>query len=269
MKHNKKRNTAFIYEVLIKELAKSTVEKKEDRASAIVGILKEHFSRGTPLYTEMQMYSALLETKNVQRKVAERLLQEVKVARQNLNEENIFDAQSQIIAAINKNLGQHVWSNFVPNFKTLASINSIFNKKSPVKQKVLFEEALVDRMSEKIITESGNLKSIDNLAYRSFIAKFNNKYGELLQEQKDLLNRYITSFEDDGFELRLYLNEELSRLMGSLTEVAESELEPLISQKVENVVEYLNGFRKREFTEEDINKVLKTQQLVQELSAHD
>tara|TARA_R100001082_G_scaffold110403_2_gene90267 strand:+ start:408 stop:1217 length:810 start_codon:yes stop_codon:yes gene_type:complete len=269
MKHNKKRNTAFIYEALVKELTKATVEKNQNRSTAIMDILKEHFSRGTLLHAEMQLYSALLETRNVQRNVAERMLQEIKSARAGLSEENIFDAQSQVIAAINKNLGQHVWANFVPNFKTLASISSIFNKKAPVKQKVLFEEAIVDRMSQKVITESDNLKSIDNLTYRSFINKFNNKYGDLLQEQKDLLNRYITSFADDGFELRLYLNEELTRLMALLKEAGETELEPLISQKVENVVEYLEGFRKREFTETDLNKVLKTQELVQELAAHD
>ena len=269
MKHNKKRNTAFIYEALVKELTKATIEKNQSRSTAIVDILKEHFSKGTVLYSEMQLYSALLETKNVKRNVAERMLQEIKSSRSGLNEENIFDAQSRVIAAINKSLGQHVWSNFVPNFKTLASISSIFNKKSPVKQKVLFEEAIVERMSRKVITELDNLKSIDNLAYRSFITKFNNKYGDLLHEQKDLLNRYITSFADNGFELRLYLNEELSRLMDLLKEAAAKELEPLISQKVENVVEYLEGFRKREFTETDINKVLKTQELVQEITAHD
>jgi len=269
MKHNKKRNTAFIYEALVKELTRSTVEKKQSRSTAIVGILKEHFTKGTILSAEMNLYSALLETRNVQRNVAERMLQEIKAARQDLNEENLFDAQSRVIAAINKNLGQQVWANFVPNFKTLASISSVFNKKAPVKQKVLFEEALVNRMSEKTLTESGKLKSIDNLAYRSFISKFNDKYGGLLQEQKDLLNRYITSFADDGFELRLYLNEELSRLMGLLSEAAEAELEPLISQKVQGVTEYLEGFRKRELTDEDISKVLKTQELVQELLAHD
>jgi len=57
--------------------------------------------------------------------------------------------------------------------------------------------------------------------------------------------------------------------MGLLNEAAEAELEPLISQKVQGVVEYLEGFRKREFTDEDVSKVLKTQELVQELSAHD
>ena len=69
--------------------------------------------------------------------------------------------------------------------------------------------------------------------------------------------------------MRLYFNEELSRLKNALKETVQTQLEPLIAHKVGEVVEYLEGFRKREFTEADLNKVLKTQELVQELSAND
>jgi len=103
----------------------------------------------------------------------------------------------------------------------------------------------------------------------SFIKKFNNKYDSLLQEQKDLLTRYVTSFADDGFELRIYLNEELKRLKQSLDNSSESSNPPMVEQKIEEVVNYLEGFRKREFTEKDLNKILKTQELVCELTAND
>jgi hypothetical protein len=175
-----------------------------------------------------------------------------------------------MIAAINKQLGQDVWSNFVPNFKSLASVNAIFNTKTPVKSKVLFEQAIVDSMSaEQSLTESGKMESLDNLTYNSFIKKFNEKYTTLLKEQKDLLNQYITSFADDGFELRIYLNEELERLKSLISDASQNTVEPLISQKLNEVSEYLEEFRKREFTDNDLNKVLKTQELVQELTQND
>ena len=195
---------------------------------------------------------------------------ETKKVYESLEEHAIFDAQSRIIAAINKGLGQEVWSNFVPNFKSLASVNSVFNNKTTVKKRVLFEQALVDEMSTKpTILEDKEMQPLDALAYRSFIKKFNEKYGVLLQEQQDLLNRYITSFADDGFELRLYLNTELSRLKTTLTEAADNKTGPLITQKINGVVEYLDGFRKREFSDTDLNKVLKAQELAVELAPHD
>tara|TARA_R100001224_G_scaffold110161_1_gene88461 strand:+ start:50 stop:577 length:528 start_codon:yes stop_codon:yes gene_type:complete len=175
-----------------------------------------------------------------------------------------------MIAAMNKQLGKDVWSNFVPNFKSLASINAIFNTKTPVKSKVLFEQSIVDAMSaEQTLAESNKMESLDNLTYNSFIKKFNEKYTNLLKEQKDLLNQYITSFADDGFELRIYLNEELERLKSLISDASQNTVEPLISQKLNEVSEYLEEFRKREFADKDLNKILKTQELVQELTQND
>jgi hypothetical protein len=270
MKHNKKRNTAFIYETLSKELTKSIINKEEQKKRLIVSIIKEHFGKNSILGKELSLYKALLETENIQEVVAERLLQEAKGAHSRLDKDKIFEAQSQVIAAINKSVGQHTWSNFITNFKSLASINAIFSNKTSVKKKILFEQAVVNKMSAR--KEPGTideLKTIDNLTYRTFIKNFNDKYGDLLQEQKDLLNRYITSFADDGFELRLYLNEELARLKDYLKTSSTTILEPTLSKKINEVTEYLEGFRKREFTDIDLNKVLKTQELVQELSSND
>jgi len=270
MKHNKKRNTGFIYETLTRELTQTIVRQDVQRKRKIVFILKEFFSKGGPLACELQLYRTLLETSSLQENVAERLLQETKWAHEKLDKERIFDMQSAAIAAINKGLGQKVWANFVPNFKSLASVNAIFNSKTSVKKKVLFEHALVDRMSKQTSPHAQTkMKSLDSLAYNSFITKFNNKYSNLLGEQKDLLNRVITSFADDGFELQIYLNEELSRLKNLVNTVMETIDEPLVAQKLEGVREYLEEFRRREFTDTDLNKILKTQELMKELTVHD
>ena len=268
MKHNKKRNTAFIYETLSRELTKAIVEKETEQKALVISIVKEHFTPDSPLTAELNLYKVLLESQNVPENLAERMLQETKFAYSKLDNKAVFDAQSRIIATINKNLGQHVWSNFVPNFKSLASVNAIFNTKMPVKTKVLFEQQIIEKMTA---TDELNedLKTIDNITYHSFIKKFNSKYTDLLQEQKDLLNRYITSFADEGFELRVYLNEELTRLKSLVEDAKKTTEEVLIVQKLDNVNEYLEEFRKRDFTDRDLNKILKTQELVKELSAHD
>ena len=74
---------------------------------------------------------------------------------------------------------------------------------------------------------------------------------------------------DDGFELRLYLNEELSRLKGLLSKAAEADLKPLVSQKTSEVVTYLDQFKKRDFFDTDLKKLLKTQELVREFDSND
>jgi len=270
MKHNKKRNTAFIYETLSRELTKAIVDKDVKRKSMVVSLVKEHFSATSVLTEELNLYKILLESEDVKPNIAERLLQETKFAHAQIDNNAVFSAQSRIIAAINKNLGQATWSNFVPNFKSLASVSAIFNTKMSIKKKVLFEQTIIEKMtSPKDSAPPDAMKTIDNITYHSFIKKFNSKYTDLLQEQKDLLNRYITSFADEGFELRVYLNEELSRLKALVAEATQTAEEALISQKLEGISNYLEEFRKREFTDTDLNKVLKTQELVKELSAND
>ena len=142
-------------------------------------------------------------------------------------------------------------------------------KKTAIKKRVLFEQAIVDNMSRRPEATPEALQPLDNLTYHSFIKKFNTKYSSLLQEQQDLLTHYVTSFADNGLEMRLYLNEEIGRLKEALTDAAAETTEPLLVQKVEEVQHYLEGFRKREFAEKDLSKVLKVQSLVQELVAHD
>jgi hypothetical protein len=270
MKHNKKRNTAFIYETLSRELTKTILNKDDAKKSQIVSIFKEYFSGNNILAQELQIYKSILDTNNIKKNLAERILQESKIAHASLNEKKIFDAQSQLIAQINKGLGQHVWSNFIPNFKFLASIDAIFNKKASPKGRVLFEQSAIDTMSEKTEASSRSpLKPVDTLTYRTFINKFNGKYETLLQEQKDLLNNYIASFADEGFEMRLYLNRELGRLKSTLVESLEDTQEEYMKQNIVGITEYLDGFRKREFSDTDLIKVLKTQELAQELSADD
>ena len=271
MKHNKKRNTAFAYEVLTRELTKAIVDQNALRKDKIIKILKEHFSSQTILGQELRLYHAILETKNIDLKIAERLLVETKTAHSRLDEKALFTAQSKLIAAMNKGVSKEVWGTFVPNFKSLASINSVFNPSTPVKKKVLFEQSLIDSMSSKHSPDkpSGDLRALDNLAYNSFIKKFNNKYDGLHTEQKEFLNHYITSFADDGFELRLYLNEELTRLRALLHRATETNHSETILRKTEETVRYLEGFRKRDFTEGDLNKILLTQELTQELLSND
>tara|TARA_Y100001970_G_scaffold290917_1_gene426245 strand:- start:951 stop:1760 length:810 start_codon:yes stop_codon:yes gene_type:complete len=269
MKHNKKRNIAFVYETLTRTLTKAIVDNDAERKALILKILQEHLGPNTVLGEELRLYRTLLETRNIQEKVASRLMTETKEAHKKLDESALFDAQSRLIAVINKQLGTEVWATFVPNFKSLASVKGIFSSKTALKKRVLFEQALVDRMAEKIDSPQETLQPIDNLTYHSFIKKFNQKYDNLLHEQKTLLTHYITSFADQGFEMKLYLNEELGRLKSVLTENLETQEEGLIKEKIEGVVEYLDSFRKREFEEKDLGKVLKVQDLSKELLGHD
>ena len=219
LKHNKKRNTAFVYEALVRELTKSAVKNDKSKMNKIKTIIKEHFSKDSTLKEELGIYKSLYETSGLDKDVAEKVMVEAKIAYSKLDKSKIFREQSNLIKVINRSLGTSVYTNFVPNYKSLASIYSIFSDSSDLKQKVLLEQKLLENLSKE--QEQPEEKSpIDNLIYKSFVKRFNEKYKNQLNEsQKNLLTRYVTSFVDGGLELKVAMNEEIGELKKKLSTV--------------------------------------------------
>ena len=58
LKHNKKRNTAFVYEALVRELTQSVVKNNKNKQNKIVSIIKEHFGSKTVLKEELKTHKA-------------------------------------------------------------------------------------------------------------------------------------------------------------------------------------------------------------------
>ena len=78
LKHNKKRNTAFLYECLVRELTKSMLEKKNDRRNSIILILKEYFSQETALCEELKVYRQF-ESDSIEENLADKLINDAKI----------------------------------------------------------------------------------------------------------------------------------------------------------------------------------------------
>ena len=155
----------------------------------------------------------------------------------------------------------------MPNYKALATINKMFNTSSP-KEKIILETKIINEMSN-IAEVEDNQVAIDNVVYRTFVTKFNEKYDEqLLEEQKDLLSHYITSFSDNSLELKMFLNEEIGRLKEKLTTAKNSDeinSDSSMSDKTQQILDRLDGYSQETISENVIMTVLKTQQLVKEI----
>ena len=141
-KHNKKRNTIFIFESLVRELTKSVINKDFSRKKEILSIIKENFGNTTVLGKELEYYKSILESKDLKKGFAEKLLQEVKREHSKLNKEDIFKSQSKLIKQINKNLSSDVFMNFVPNYKNLATVYQFLNADVTPKRRVMLEESI-------------------------------------------------------------------------------------------------------------------------------
>ena len=273
LKHNKKRNTAFVYETLVRELTESVVKNNKNKQNKIVSILREHFKNESTLKEELDLYKSIYETRDVEKETAEKIVVEVKQRRASIDSTKLFQEQSALINKINRTLSNKVYSNFVPNYKTMASVYSIFQDTLPVKDRILLEENIVQQMSSSVETEQENQKPMDSLIYKTFVGKFNEEYSDLLSEgQKKLLSHYISSFSDNGLELKVFVNEEIGRLKKEILEkkryssVSSNEV---LKEKLEQVYNILDKTKEKSIDTETIEIVLSTQQLLDEMNNDD
>ena len=224
MKHNKKRNTAFLYECLIRELTKAIVKEDKQKQATVKNILREFFKAGKPLKKELDLYKTLQESKGSSEDYSRRLMIEVKKDFNDLDRKEIFNEQTQLINRINKALGNKAFSNFIPNYKDLATLG-LFLQGSNVgaKKRIMLEDKLVNYLT-RLDENQTEMKPVDKLEFKMFVKRFNNTYqNSLLKEQKELLSNYITSFSDNGLGLKVYLNEEIGRLKKAVdAEIVES-----------------------------------------------
>lgn len=264
-KHNKKRNTAFLYESLILEMTKAVLENNKEKQHIAKDILQECFKKESMLLKDLRAYVALVETKGVDKDFATRILNEAKSSKNKIDKKQLFNEQNTLIKKIKDNFSDSFFSNFVPSYKHLASISQIFNTEMSIKSKILLENELIEMMTSE--DKKVELLPIDSLAYKIFIDKFNKEYSnKLLPEQKELLEKYIVSFKDNGVDLKFFLNEEVGRLKEEIENISKDKSEdPVLTKQLEKVMEVLNGFSTVSPDESMITKVISTQSLVKEI----
>jgi len=273
-KHNKKRNTAFLFETLIKEMAKSVVANDSERQTKIAKIIKRHFTKRGVLYKDLQSYKVLMELKEAESDFAKRIISEVRRDRDKLNTQNIFSEQSRLIKKINVELGQEVYSNFVPNYKTMATIGQLFADNVSPSEKVILEDKLLTEMTKaEEKTEKEILEHIDSIAYKTFTNKFNKAYaGKLHEEQQQVVSKYIYSVSDNGISLKTYLNEEVGRLRDKVRSSLDSKeisSDPEMVKKTEQVLEFLDSLTETKLDEPAIKKIMQIQGLVREVETNE
>jgi len=267
IRHNKKRNTAFVYEALVREATVAVLKEDVERRDKTISIIKRHFHSKSLLRQDLECYRSLYENQSLDENTSQKVLAESRRQKIMIDPTGLFKQQTELIHDINKELTPEVFNNFVPNYKALATIDQMFSQKTSPKNRVILEGEIVKGMT----TTAQNVETpaIDNVTFRTFVGKFNDKYESgLLQEQKDLLTRYITSFSDNGLELKMYLNTEIGRLKTKLAEAVNVDAiknDEEMLNKTNQIVEKLKSFAKSDINENVLMTVLKTQSLVEEI----
>ncbi|MDP3986713.1 MAG: hypothetical protein Q8P81_00635 [Nanoarchaeota archaeon] len=263
----------FLYEVLVRELTKSVLSEDKERKKSIMSIIRKHFSKGSILSKELDLYRALSDTNGLKEDTAKRLVSEVSKVYGGFGFQKLQDEQNKLVSDMNKNLDKESLKTYIPNYRSMATICQIFNKKIGPKERVILEEKIVEKLTSKpeLLKESVDTEPVDNFTFNVFLKSFNDTYSKnLLSEQKNLLSKYILSSMDNGIDFRVYLNEEISRLKGEIKSASESDrdiaTDEEMKKKSKEVYGLLEAFReKEEINQGALEQILKIQQLVREI----
>jgi hypothetical protein len=211
MKHSKVKNTAILFELLVRKIASDVLDGKSD--SFAVNLIREHFHPKVELGKELQLYRTFFNTPTLSEGKAFNLLDLVVARRKTLNERLLATQKYNLIKEIKKHCDlKEFMAGRVPSYKVYASIYKLFEATSDdvflldsvVKSRFLVVEHLQGKNpEEQIVKETAFAETLRNqdedirfLSYKFLLERFNNKYSELNSSQKNLLREYINKGTD-------------------------------------------------------------------------
>lgn len=266
MAHNKKRNTAVLFEILVKEQAKCILKKQDKKAKFIEKLIKKFYCKGSPLSQELELYNVLSESSELAENTAERLIFNIKQARSTINESLLYEMQSKLISLINKTLGPETFNNFIPNYTKLATINTLFNIKESFKHKMEMEQILKDSLINNHKEEELIKEDVNMLVFKQYMTHYNSEYASLLDEQKELLNKFVLYKFGDDVDLKVYLNTECLRLSNIITDnIKKASNDDLLKEKLTKVLTKLQNISINNIDDQFIYSIMKYQELVKEI----
>lgn len=234
IKHSKFKNTGLIYELLVKQVTSDLVARKNSPA---VNILRKYYAGDSVLVQEHKLYKTIVDGINLTTIKADNLIGESLKAAKKINQKDLRELKYNLISEIKENYDlEDFFSTPVTEYKTLAAFyclmeadrsSDLIDPNSIVNNKVTLLEHMTSRFQDKedvtnsLIKEfSSQEKDLRLLTFKILLEKFNNKYADLLPEQKNVLKNFISI--GSLRNLRKYVNAEMSKISEQLVEVSKS-----------------------------------------------
>jgi len=279
IKHSKFRNTGLIFELLVKQIASDTLNRKD---SAAVTILKNHFTGKTALVREFKLYEFILKNKGIGQNKAETILSTITEISRKLNRKSLKEQKYNLISDIKEAYKiEDFFSIQVTDYKALASLyclleaqnnnelvdpNLLVNFKSTLLEHLTTEKQDTEEVKDTLIEEYSKYdKDLKLLTFKILLEKFNNKYKDLLPEQKNILKEFITAVNSQT-RLQTIVNEELNKISKLVAELSSKVKDKVVKIKLDEVSKIIKPLSKKEkITDNHLVSLMQYYDLVKEL----
>ena len=248
IKHSKYKNTGLIFELLVKQIAADTLNNKESEA---VSIIKKHFTGKTALVREFKLYEFILKNKGIGQNKAETILSTITEISRKLDQKVLRKQKYDLISSIKE--GYNIDEFFAiqtPDYKALASLYCLLeaqnndqivdpihlvNFKSTLLEHLTTRKQNPELVKDTLIEEYSKYdKDLKLLTFKILLEKFNDKYKDLLPEQKNILKEFITSVNSTT-RLRTLVNEEISKISKLVNELSLKVKDDVVKIKLQEV----------------------------------
>lgn len=248
IKHSKFKNTGLIFELLVKQIAADTLSKKESPA---VKVLQKHFTGRTSLVKEFKLYEFILKNKGVGQNKAEAILSTITEVSRKLDQKTLRSQKYDLISDIKKNYDINEFFGIqIGDYKALASLyclleaqnnnalvdpNLLVNFKTSLLEHLTTRKQNPELVKDTLIEEYSKYdKDLKLLTFKILLEKFNDKYKDLLPEQKNILKEFITSVNSTT-RLRTLVNGEISKISKLVNELSLKVKDDVVKIKLQEV----------------------------------
>lgn len=278
LKHNKFKNTGILFELLTRQI---TADIMSNRESAAVNIVKKYFSRGE-IAKEYKLYQALTKATSLTEAKAETVINSTIKLSERINRTSLRKEKYNLIKEIKANYDlEEFFKAKIHNYKAHAAIYNLIeahvslefiDPSFVVDNKVTLLESLTkqeidkDKIENQVMLEYTNQdKTTRALISKIMITKFNEKYSNLLPEQRDVLRTYINNISNT-VSLREYVNTSFESIKTTLTELKDKVVDQRTQIKLNELVSIIKPIEKTESVkDEDILNLLQFHELVHEI----
>jgi len=275
LKHSKFKNTGVLFELLVRQVASDTLNNSDSKS---IPLIKKYFAKSTELAKELNLYQTLVKEKFSKEDKADSLIEAVLVAKSQLNQTILSRQKYNLIKEIKNNyVLEDFFKSKVNNYKTLAAIFKLFEytiADNPV-ESVNNKYTLIEHITRNEVKKPNELnemsafikqdKEVRLLSYKILVDKFNEKYSDLNEGQKNLLRQYINSVSEST-ELKEFINKEVSKLQKELKTLSTTIDDKVVKIKLSEVTNLLNEITSAKAVKDNhVLNMLRYHELIKEL----
>ena len=280
IKHSKYKNTGILFELLVRQVTADTLNGTN---SAALKLIQKFFVK-SELGKEYKLYETLAKNTALTEGRANVMIQTLLETSKKLNRSNLRREKYNLINEIKKHYNlEEFFKTKLPHYKTFAAFYTlaeiqnndalvdadiIVNNKMTLLEHLSTSQIKTENVEAEILKEFQSYdKDTRMLTYKILMEKFNGKYTNLYESQKEILRQYINSVDSTPV-LKEFYNSKVVEVKTALTELNSKVTDKAVQIKINEVTNLICELDKTaKVSSEDIVNILQYFELYEELKA--